>query len=184
MYVWILFSDMFTWHVLTEVTDISVHLFCSCAIPERPSRDISSQYLHEASETIAIYRPCFCWYSPAVKITSVCTQIPAPFSRHGNAYRADAPHTLRTAGRGGGGGGELNLSLALSIPLGLSSSFFFSGCLSFPGLSHPSILNAIQRLSCFPPLPQRAKPHQAGVRVESCHSKSVCLQIIYCIKGK
>lgn len=49
---------------LSEVTDISVCLVCSRAIPQRPSRDISSQYLHEASETIAIYRPCFCWYSP------------------------------------------------------------------------------------------------------------------------
>lgn len=38
--------------------------------------------------------------APAVKIISVCTQTPAPFSRHGNAYRADAPHTLRTAGAG------------------------------------------------------------------------------------
>lgn len=122
--------------------------------------------------------------APAVKIISVCTQTPAPFSRHGNAYRADAPHTLRTAGAGRRWWGRIE-----SLPRSVYSSwpiilFFFSGCLSFPGLSHPSILNAIQRLSCFPPLPQRAKPHQAGVRVESCHSKSVCLQIIYGIKGK
>ena len=80
---------------------------------------------------------------------------------------------------------SLCLFLSAYHPLFFFFFFFFSsGCLSFPGLSHPSILDAIQRLSCFPPLPQRAKPHQAGVRVESCHSKTVCLQIIYSIKGK
>lgn len=38
-----------------------------------PSRTISSQYLHEACETMEIYRPPFCWYSPAVRIISART---------------------------------------------------------------------------------------------------------------
>lgn len=132
----------------SDITNISVCLVCSCAFPRGPSQDISSQYLHEASETSAIYRPCFCWCSLAVRIISVCTQTPVLLEegKHTQSRRTAHPETERRK--------ELNLSLCFFRPLVL----FFSGCLSLPCLSHPSILRAIQRLSCFPPLPRPRTP--------------------------
>lgn len=43
----------------SEIADISMCLFCSCAIPQRPSQDINSQYLHGASKPVQFIRPCF-----------------------------------------------------------------------------------------------------------------------------
>lgn len=159
---------------LSEITDISVCLVCSCAPPRGPSQDISSQYLHGASETSAIYRPCFCWYSPAVKIIRVHTNT-GP-SGGTETHTEQAHYTPRE--RGGRIESPLPTSVYFSWPLVL----FFPGCLSFPCLSHPSILHAIQRLSCFPPLPRRQTPSSwdlCGKLSFKTFQPCVCLCVFY-----
>lgn len=168
---------------ISEVTDIfCVSAFVPVLFHKGPGQDISSQYLHKASETIAIYRPCFCWYSPAVKIISVCTQTPVLLEARKRIQSRHTTHPENEEGRIE----FLSLSLSISpLPLFLFSFFSLAVYLS-PCLFHSSILHAIQRLSCFPLLPQQQTPIKLGFGWKAViqNLSAVFLQIIYSIKGK
>lgn len=62
---------------ITQDTHPSPLRLTSCArlLGTGPSQTINSQYLHETCESMGMYRPSFCWYSPAFR--SMHTQIAA-----------------------------------------------------------------------------------------------------------
>lgn len=128
-------------------------LLSVCFVPvlchRGPSQDISSQSLRDACETMKIYRPCFCWYSLAVKIISVCTQKPVLLETGKSIQSMNTTHTP-TMSRGK----NLSLSLCLAHYFSGTLALFFSLAVYLSLPLPPPILHTIQRLSCFPPLPQ------------------------------
>lgn len=93
--------------------------------------------------------------------SSACAHKHRSFWRHGNAYRADTPHTPRKRG-----GKNSTPPSHFSLPPFL----FFSGCLSSPASPTSQYLVPFRDYLVFLHF-HGGKPRQARICVESCHSK-------------